>query len=168
MGSTKPETKFNLKERSVRILDNNFELKDVVSAITEDLGKDKITTCFKSSGYWNITLDHRSDADLLLETGVIINDLTCDVLGVSRTFLTVSLFGVPQYITDDELSEKLSEFGCTLKSNWHRNSYPDYPKIENGIRYVRLELPADVKSLPYAVTINGEHIRLKHKSIEGM
>ncbi|PIK39667.1 putative zinc finger CCHC domain-containing protein 10-like [Apostichopus japonicus] len=63
---------------------------------------------------------------------------------------------------DEELTEKLEEYGCTIKGSWHRKTYPEYPNIENGIRYVRLELPSSVQSLPYAIVINKVHMRLKH------
>ncbi|PIK34248.1 putative zinc finger CCHC domain-containing protein 10-like [Apostichopus japonicus] len=39
---------------------------------------------------------------------------------------------------------------------------PGISNIENGIRYIRLELPTECKSLPYAMTLNGVHMRLKH------
>lgn len=162
MGSAKHERMGALKECSVRVMDDSYEVKDVLKSIINDIGNGKILSCVKSSGNWIITLRNKDDADLLIETGIVINDSTCNVYGVSRSFLTVSLFGVPSYIDDDELSEKLLEFGCKLKGKWHHNTYPEFPNIENGIRYIRLELPTECKSLPYAMTLNGVHMRLKH------
>ncbi|KAJ8027697.1 hypothetical protein HOLleu_29723 [Holothuria leucospilota] len=72
------------------------------------------------------------------------------------------MFGVPSYITDNDLSEKLSAYGCVFRSNWTHKTYKEFPNIENGIRFVRLELPNTKVSLPYAIVVNGLHLRLKH------
>ena len=159
MGSTKKDF---LKECSIRVEDNGFEVRDLVKAISDDIGGNEILSCVKTSGYWIVTVKSKEDADVLLETGLLIKDIPCQVTGVSRMFLTVSLFGVPSYIEDEELSDKLVEFGCKLKSGWHRNTYPDFPQIENGTRFIRLELPSEHRSLPYAITVNGVHMKLKH------
>ncbi|PIK61332.1 hypothetical protein BSL78_01752 [Apostichopus japonicus] len=148
-------------------MDDSYEVKDVLKSIINDIGNGKILSCVKSSGNWIITLRNKDDADLLIETGIVINDITCNVYGVSRSLLTVSLFGVHSYIDDDELSEKLLEFGCKLEGKWHHNTYPEFPNIENGIRYIRLELPTEYKSLPYAMTLNGVHMRLTHNGQPG-
>ena len=141
---------------------NTYEVKDIVKAIIGDIGNGKILSCVKSSGNWIITLRSKIDADTLIETGLIINGYTTNVYGISRSLLTVSVFGVPSFIDDDDLSKKLLEFGCKLKGEWHHNTYPEYPNIQNGIRYIRLELPTGFKSLPYAITINEVHMRVKH------
>lgn len=143
-------------------MDNAFEVKDVIEAVMNDMGKDSLVGCVKMTGYWVITMKERKDSELLQETGLVINNEACNVFGVSRTLLTVSLFGIPAYIADSELTEKLNEYGCVIKGQWKHKTYPDFPNIENGTRFVRLELPPNVKSLPYAITIEGVHIRLKH------
>ena len=161
MGSAKPNS-YALKTNSVRIMDNTYNPKDVLRAIASDIGKENIIGCVKTSGQWIITLKNLEDADLLQETGLNIKDDTCTVTGVTKSIVTVSLFGVPSWIDDRELSERLQEFGCTMKTGWTRKYYEDYPAIENGIRFVRLELPKNTKSLPYAITVGGVHMRLKH------
>ena len=73
--------------------------------------------------------------------------------GVTKTLTTVSLFGVPTFVSDNELTEKLLELGCIMKGEWTHKTYNDYPGVENGIRFVRLELPSKAKSLPYVITV---------------
>ncbi|PIK43283.1 putative zinc finger CCHC domain-containing protein 10-like [Apostichopus japonicus] len=63
---------------------------------------------------------------------------------------------------DSELTEKLTNLGCKIKSNWTHKYYAEYSTIENGIRFVRLEFPNNTRSLPYAITIGSSHLRLKH------
>ena len=82
-----------------------------------------------------------------METGLDISGRPFTVQGVSRNITTVSFFGVPSYVSDEELSTKLSEFGCKIKSRWTHKTFPEYPSIENGTRFVRLELPVNKKSL---------------------
>ena len=53
MGSAKIE---KLKQCSIRVVDSEFEAKDVLQAIIEDLGRSEIVSCVKSSGYWIVTL----------------------------------------------------------------------------------------------------------------
>nr|XP_006823343.1 PREDICTED: zinc finger CCHC domain-containing protein 10-like [Saccoglossus kowalevskii] len=44
--------------------------------------------------------------------------------------------------------------------------YKDAPEIENGTRFIRVEMPAHIKSLPYAVKLeeNGQYVRLLHSN----
>lgn len=163
MGSAKPSIQ-RLKTNSVRVFDNGHSYGDVLKSISEDLGNNRIVGCVKTSGHWIVTLKNESDAELIQETGLNIKGDHCNVTGVEKFILTVSLFGVPCYISDEELSAKLEEYGCSIKSKWTRKYYSDYPDVENGIRFVRVQLPNNAKSLPYAITIAGVHLRLKHNS----
>lgn len=151
-----------LKTYSVRVVDNAYNPIDVISAVTMDIGKENVRGCVKTNGQWIITLKSTEDADLLQETGLRIGNDSCTVTGVTKSIVTVSCFGVPCYIEDDELTGKLKDLGCLIKSKWTRKYYSEFPEVENGIRFVRIELPPKAKSLPYAINIGGEHIRLKH------
>lgn len=157
-----PPNSFVLKTNSVKLVDANFKSTDILKSLANDIGKKNILGCVKTQGQWILTVKNKEDAELIQETGLKIGNEVCDIMGVTKTIITVSVFGVPMYITDDEISGKLEEYGCRLRSPWVRKYYEDYPNIENGIRYVRLELPNSVKSLPYAITIEGTHLRLKH------
>ncbi|KAJ8022580.1 hypothetical protein HOLleu_37524 [Holothuria leucospilota] len=150
-----------LKENSVRIMDIEFNARDVISAISDDIGKGNILGCVKTAGQWIVTLKNADDAELLQQTGLQIGNDMCTVMGVSRSVLTVSLFNVPTYVSDAELSDKLMEYGCRILSPWTRKYYCEFPAIENGTRFVRIELPSNAKSLPYAIVINGNHLRTK-------
>ena len=163
MGSAKPKhVPVCLKTNSVRFVDNGYEYGAVVEIISEEVGLHNIMGCVKSAGQWIVTMKNSDDAQLLQEIGIKVGNDICLVSGVLKSIVTVSLFGVPVYITDDELTQKLVEFGCTLKSKWIRKHYKEYPAVENGIRYVRIELPNNVKSLPYAIIVGGVHLRMKH------
>lgn len=168
--SAKPSASGNasatLKEKSVRIMEEGFTAKELLDALVLDIGADNIVGCVKVSGQWIVTLKESRDAELLMETGVEISGQPYTIQGVTKNITTVSLFGVPSFIPDKDLTQKLSEFGCKIKSHWTRKTFPEFPNIENGIRFARLELPQNKKSLPYAIIINGVHLRLKHNGQE--
>lgn len=151
-----------LKEKSVCVMDRHYDADDVIKAVEGDIGKSNILGCVKTAGQWIVTLSNDEDVELLQETGLLIGDDTCEVMGLGRNIVTVSLFDVPTFVNDDDLSAKLKELGCEIKSPWTHKHYAKYPNIENGIRYVRLQLPNKRRSLPYAITIGDIHLRLKH------
>lgn len=161
MGSENPNSNI-LKDNSVRIIDSSYNASDVLKAISNDIGKENIMGVVKTGGQWIATLKKSQDVELLQEIGLTIKNDQCVVTGVSKIITTVSFFGVPYYIEDNELTNKLIELGCKVKSNWTRKHYEDYPSIENGIRFVRVELPNKTRSLPYALTFGDIHLRIKH------
>jgi len=164
-GSARPTARPNgyvMKNNSVRVMDNHYEAMDVLKPVAEEIGKENIFGCVRMQGQWVITLKNKADVELIQATGLMIRNNLCPVTGVTRTLLTVSVFGVPTYMEDDEISDKLEEYGCILKTKWVHNHYKEYPGIENGIRYVRLEMPNQAKSLPYSITVNGVFLKLKH------
>lgn len=151
-----------MKNNSVKFVDNNYDASVVLKAIATDIGKENIMGCVKTQGLWIVTLRKKQDVELLQETGLKVGDDLVNIVGVTKTILTVSVFGVPLYVDDSEITDKLEEFGCKLRSNWVHKFYDDFPEIENGIRFVRLEMPNNAKSLPYAIIVSGIHLRLKH------
>lgn len=151
-----------LKTYSVRVVDNTYNPIDVINAVSMDIGNENVRGCVKCNGQWIITMKTKEDAELLQETGLKIGKDSCTVTGVSKNIITVSCFGVPSYVEDHELSGKLTDFGCLIKSQWTHKYYTEFPGVENGIRFVRVELPPNARSLPYAINIDGEHIRIKH------
>lgn len=151
-----------LRENSVKIVDHTFSALDVLGAAVEDIGVENILGCVKVGGEWVLTIKSKSDAELLQNTGLVIAGKPCDVRGVTKSLITVSLFGVPAFISDEELSEKLVAYGCAMKSEWTHKTYEEHPTVENGIRYARIELPSNKKSLPYSILVSGSHLRLKH------
>ena len=104
----------------------------------------------------------QADCNLLQQTGIIVGGKFCEITGVTQRLITVSLFGVPSFIDDYDLSAKLLEYGCRLKTDWTHKCYDKYPNIENGTRYISLELPSEVGSLPYVVNVSGKRLKLMH------
>ncbi|KAJ8023404.1 hypothetical protein HOLleu_35844 [Holothuria leucospilota] len=151
-----------MRENSVKLIDQTFSARDVLTAVAEDIGKENILGCVKVGLEWVLTVSSKSDAELLQSAGLVVGGKPCDVRGVTKSLITASIFGVPTFISDEDLTEKLTSYGCKLRSDWTHKKYEDFPSVDNGIRYARIELPANTKSLPYSILISGIHLRVKH------
>ena len=98
-----------MKMNSVKFLDNGYNAIDILKAMASEIGKDNITGCVKSNGQWIVTLVNKEDVDLLQGTGLKVAGDFVNIVGVTKTLLTVSVFGVPSYIDDGEISMKLDD-----------------------------------------------------------
>lgn len=124
-----------LKENSIYVIYSNSDADDVIKAVKGAIGRSNILGCVKVVGQWVITFSNDGDAELLQGTGLLIKEDVCEVIGVGRSIVTVSFFDVPTFVNDEDLSAKLIELGCVIKSLWTRKHYAKFPHIENGIRY---------------------------------
>lgn len=154
-----------IKRRTVCIDDEvGFTTKDIIDGFSRELHHiEKIESIVKANGQWLITLAEGVNTDELAERGIGIKGNDVTVRSVAKNIVTVSFFGVPMYVTNDMLSDKLNEFNVIQKSKWIRKTYPEFPTIENGICHCRVELPEN-KSLPYATRIAGNNIQIKHNN----
>ena len=116
----------------------------------------------KSGGEWQITLKDTSNLRELVDNGIEINGSDIPVRSLTRNIIVVSFFGVPVYVDNNMLSAKLAEFGVRQISSWKRKCYKDFPDIESGIVFCRIELLDNVRSLPCATRIGEVNIQIKH------
>ena len=154
------------KQNTVTIVDDHFTPSDVINAVHHTCGEKTILSCININGIWQLTLNSELNTKILLEQKITVNNTEREVQGVSRNFLTVSLFNVPAYIHDQIVIGKLESFGCIIRSQLIRKRYREAPSIENGSRFVRVDLPDTVKSLPFAIELedNGLYVRLLHNN----
>ena len=116
----------------------------------------------KSGGEWQITLKSTINMRELVDNGIEIDGKDIPVRCLTRNIIVVSFFGVPVYVDNNMLTAKLDEFDVKQISSWTRKCYRDYPDIESGIVFCRIELPEHVRSLPYATRIAEVNIQIKH------
>ena len=147
-GTTAPVVNkyLQMRENSVKLTDQTFSARDVLTAVAEDIGKENILGCVKVRLEWVLTVSTKSDAELLQSAGLVVAGKPCDVRGVTKSLITASIFGVPAFISDEVLTEKLTSYGCKIRGEWTHKKYEDFPSVDNGIRYARIELPANTKS----------------------
>ena len=161
---SRPRRPTPLKEHTVCVVDNEYNAYDIIKAVGDAVGPGHLLACIKLNGLWQITLNGKESTEKLLENGIRVNGDVADIQGLIKNLLTVSFFGVPAYMEDDVIIRKLEQFGCVIRGRVIRKFYKDEPSIENGTRFVRVEIPATIKSLPYAVRFesDGPYIRLLH------
>jgi hypothetical protein len=116
----------------------------------------------RTGNTWQITLKPAVNVDDLAETGLRVRGKDVEVKLVARNVVTASFFGVPSYIINQDLTDKLRVLGVLQKAPWTRKTYDDYPGIESGIVFTRVELPPEVPSMPYAIKVKDVHITVKH------
>ncbi|XP_038153940.1 uncharacterized protein LOC119791735 [Cyprinodon tularosa] len=79
--------------------------------------------------------------------------------------LVVSFLGLPAYITDEEILEKLRGWGVSAVSAIRRRFWPG-TKVADGTRFVKVKFTETVQSLPYSARFNTalgpEYFRVIH------
>ncbi len=123
------DSKTHFKKHSISFLDKYFDHKDVITVITNEIGKGKILGVVKNGGEWRVSLVDDASTRKLCELGLGIRGEDVPVRLINKNIVTVSFFGVPYYIGNDELSDKLNEYGVKQVSNWTRKCYEDFPFI---------------------------------------
>ncbi len=102
--------KSHFMKRTIAI-DNYYDRIDVITSLKEEIGSCNILGVVKVNGEWRVTLKEESDIDKLVNSGVGINGNDVPVRAMGRRIATVSFFGVPYYVQNSELSNKLEDFG---------------------------------------------------------
>jgi hypothetical protein len=154
--------KTHYMKRTVCVADRGFTHREIISAFADEVGPDTILGLVKSNGEWQVTVTANVNIEDVILSGIGINGHDVYVRPVAKNIITVSFFGVPYFIGNDELSSKLFYFGVKQVSPWIRKCYDDYPDIQNGIVHCRVQLPDHITSLPYATRIGEVNMQIKH------
>lgn len=156
------EDPLDLKKRTIYVENNNYSHHDIIKAIDNDVGQYALVGVVKTGNSWQVTLKSGVNIDDIAETGLRIKGEDVEVKLVARNLITASFFGVPSYITNDDLTAKMNDLGVIKRAPWTRKTYADYPEVESGIVFTRIELPPEVPSLPYAIKVREVYITVKH------
>ncbi len=76
-----------------------------------EVGRGNILGLIKSGGEWQVALTNNVDIDDLCTSGIGVEGEDVMVRSLVRNTVTVSFFGVPYFVDNDDLSGKLVEFG---------------------------------------------------------
>ena len=151
-----------LKRQTIYLFDQGYNHLEVYHAISKEVRREAIVGLIKTNGTWQVTIAGQADLELITASGIEIRGADVDVRLVGRNILTVSMFGVPVYVSNSMLSDKLHDFGVIQRTPWTRKVFDDLPGVESGTVHCRVELPENVSSLPYACKINDTNILIKH------
>ncbi|VDI63783.1 Hypothetical predicted protein [Mytilus galloprovincialis] len=127
----------------------NVSALSVINSVEAEVGEGVVEACVPKSGnVYDITLKELEAVDLLCDTGFKVNNVKFQPNAVFSKQKMVSLLNVSYYVTDDELTKKLEDFGAELISPIKRRMHPG-TTIADGTRYVVVRFPEFRQSLPY-------------------
>ena len=129
---------------------SNITAKNIIDAVEAACGLNTILACVpKGTDQFEITVADK-EANDLLAGGIQIGEEQFPCREVASRTLVVSFLHLSSYVTDDEIYDKLYDYGVEPVSNIRRRFYPG-TRVADGTRYLRVKMPPEVKSLPYAM-----------------
>ena len=151
------------------VINVDIEGDDIVTMI--DLLKAVELTCgrvlgcrTKNGKRWELTMSNTKGKERLLD-GFKIKNSRIVATELIRNIRVVSFLNLPLYITDDEIRDKLSQWGVEPASNIRRRKWAG-TEIFDGTRFLKVKFPESVSSLPYSTkfdTLEGsEYFRVLH------
>ena len=109
-------------------------------------------------------LSNNQHVEYLLENGFDTATQHHQCHSLHGLYKNVSILGLKAFISDDEVTQKLQNYG-EIKGDIIRLKYKNdhtLAGLENGNRLIRMMLTA--KSIPYSLNIGGEWCRIIHNN----
>ncbi|CAC5423429.1 unnamed protein product [Mytilus coruscus] len=138
-----------------------------IICVEAEVGEGVVEACVPKSGnVYEITLKELEAVDLLCDTMFKVNNVKFKPNPVFSKQKTVSFLNVSYYVTDEEITKKLEDFGAELISPIKRRMHPG-TTIADGTRYVLIRFSEFRQSLPYSMKFSTgvnshEYIRVLH------
>uniref|UniRef100_A0A3B3D8V9 CCHC-type domain-containing protein n=1 Tax=Oryzias melastigma TaxID=30732 RepID=A0A3B3D8V9_ORYME len=101
---------------------------------------------------YELTMSNAIGRDRMLD-GFKIGNTTVQGRKIANDELVVSFLGLPAYITDEEILEKLEGWKVSAVSPIKRRMWPG-TSVADGTRFVRVRFNECVQSLPYSAKFN--------------
>ncbi|XDV21815.1 hypothetical protein PO909_026835 [Leuciscus waleckii] len=120
----------------------------IIKAVEEKVGIGKLIGLRrKANNEFEMTMESEMDSDLLLN-GIMINGQECEIRKLCATERMVSFLSLPSYIEDEEISQKLINWGVTpiilpLMARFRSVNH------ESASVSTANKFPQEVTSLPY-------------------
>ncbi|CAC5385394.1 unnamed protein product [Mytilus coruscus] len=123
----------------------NVSALSVINSVEAEVGEGVVEACVPKSGnVYEITLKELEAVDLLCDTGFKVNNVKFKPNAVFSKQKMVSFLNVSYYVTDEEITKKLEDFGAELISPIKLRMHPG-TTIADGTRYVVVRFPEFVK-----------------------
>ncbi len=138
---------------------------DIIKAVMQKIGEGKVLAVRpKQTNEYEVTLKREEDTEILMD-GLDIKGMTFEVKRLHNRDYVVSFMHLPAYIDDEDILNKLEQWGVIPLSMIKRRVYPG-SNIEDGTRFVKARFPREVVSLPYSTkmeTAEGpQYFRVMH------
>lgn len=120
----------------------------IIKSVEEKVGIGKLIGLRrKNNNDFEMTMESEMDCDSLLN-GIMINGQECEIRKLCATERMVSFLSLPSYIDDDEIIQKLINWGVTPILPLRRRYHPG-TTVADGTRFIKVKFPQEVTSLPY-------------------
>ena len=143
--------------------EDRVTMMELLKKVKEECGI--VIACrFKTPKKYELTMQDAGGRDKMMD-GIKIRNNIIVSKELSKNELMVSFMSLPAYITDGEIMDKLAAWGVSAVSPIKRRVWPGTDIVE-GTRFVKVQFPKDVQSLPYSTrfeTLQGmEYFRVIH------
>lgn len=143
--------------------DERVTMMELLKKIKDECGN--VIGCrYKTPKKYEMTMLEENGKDKLMD-GLKIKSCRIMAKEMSNDELVVSFLSLPIYIEDQEILNKLKEWGVKAVSPIKRRMWPG-TEIAEGTRFCKVKFTETVKSLPYSTrfeTLEGlEHFRVIH------
>ncbi len=139
------------KEATVTMTVKDIEdttIISIIKAVEDKFGIGKLIGLRrKNNNEFEMTMESEMDRDTLLN-GIMINGQECEIRKLCATERMVSFLSLPSYIEDEEIIQKLTNWGVTPILPLRRRFYPG-TTVADGTRFIKVKFPQEVTSLPY-------------------
>ena len=143
--------------------DDIITMIDLLKAVELICGR--VLGCRTKNGKrWELTMSNIKGKERLLD-GFKIKNSRIVATELIKNTRVVSFLNLPLYITDDQIKDKLRQWGVEPASDIRRRKWAG-TEIYDGTRFLKVKFPEAISSLPYSTkfdTLEGaEYFRVLH------
>ncbi len=136
---------------------------DILKVVKKECGV--VEGCrLRGAGRLEITMETTSGMKKLMD-GIKYKNATIMGKEMDANEMVVSFLHLPVYIEDQQITDRLKEWGVKAMSTIRRRTWPG-TEVVDGTRFLKVKFNEEVRSLPYSTkfpTIEGvEHFRVIH------
>ncbi|ESO90232.1 hypothetical protein LOTGIDRAFT_176823, partial [Lottia gigantea] len=151
------------------ILSDNVKLlaADVIKLVEDKLGDDSVLAIVPCNGSYDVTVVNNKLASVIARDGLLDGSEGLHCKLIDSRVKVVSFMHIPVYVSDKDIEVKLKSWGVTSCGPIIRKTKDyDGKKKYDGTRFVKVEFPPTVCSLPYATVFDGQSYSVRHNDQE--
>ncbi|KAH9375346.1 hypothetical protein HPB48_019302 [Haemaphysalis longicornis] len=108
-----------------------------------------------------VAVSSAAAAKALNERSVIVNGTSCHITCIGPQLIYVTVYRFQWYMDDKDLGSALSPYGRVLSV--HNPSLNGRPRVENGVRLVRMEMKSPV---PHFLSVRGYQVKCEYRGVK--
>lgn len=136
---------------------------DIIDAIEDVVGPHGLKGLQHQGGMkFCAAVSSAAAAKTLNERGaIVVNGTSCPVTCIGPQIINVTVYRFQWYMNDQDLGAALSPYGRVLSV--HYPSFNGRPRIENGVRLVRIEMKSPV---PNFLSVRGYKVQCEYRGVK--